>query len=131
VKVTSLRGYPVGSWQFRLGRGRAFTLRCALRATMEADIPRLERILRAGSLTPDEAGMEFDPDRFLAAQAEAIMGGVDARKRRSCVALFAAAAPDEPVFPAVLGRFFAGGPDPLTLGLLAEPGPLAEGGKGG
>ncbi len=56
------------------------------------------------------------------ASAEAIMGGVDALKLRSCMTLFAAAAPEQPVFAAVLRRFFAGEPDPLTLGLLAAEG---------
>jgi uncharacterized protein (DUF1810 family) len=32
--------------------------------------------------------------------------------------LFARAAPDEPVFAAVLDRFFGGAPDPRTLELL-------------
>jgi uncharacterized protein (DUF1810 family) len=52
--------------------------------------------------------------------AEAIMGGIDALKLRSCMTLFAAAAPGEPVFAAVLDRFFGGEPDPLTTALLAK-----------
>jgi len=65
------------------------------------------------------------------ASAEAIMGSIDALKLRSCMTLFAAAAPGEPAFAAVLGRFFGGQPDPLTIALLAGAGPLAAEGAGG
>jgi uncharacterized protein (DUF1810 family) len=47
-----------------------------------------------------------------------VLGEVDAQKLRSSMTLFAAAAPDEPVFPAVLDRFFAGQPDGATTRLL-------------
>jgi uncharacterized protein (DUF1810 family) len=50
--------------------------------------------------------------------AEDVFGGVDAVKLRSSMTLFARAAPDEPAFRRVLGRFFAGEPDPLTDDLL-------------
>jgi uncharacterized protein (DUF1810 family) len=48
----------------------------------------------------------------------AVLGEVDAQKLRSSMTLFAAAAPDEPVFPAVLDRFFAGQRDGATTRLL-------------
>ncbi len=45
----------------------------------------------------------------------AVFGSVDAQKLRSSMTLFAAADPDQPVFRAVLDRFFAGADDPATL----------------
>ena len=53
-----------------------------------------------------------------AASAEQILGATDAMKLRSSMTLFHRAAPDEPVFPAVLERFFDGRPDPATDALL-------------
>jgi uncharacterized protein (DUF1810 family) len=49
-----------------------------------------------------------------AADAEEIFGGIDTLKLRSSMTLFARAVPDEPVFAAVLDRFFDGCPDPAT-----------------
>ena len=46
--------------------------------------------------------------------AEAILGSIDALKLRSSMTLFHRAAPDDPVFLAVLDRFFDGVPDELT-----------------
>lgn len=46
-----------------------------------------------------------------------ILGSVDARKFHSCLTLFAAAAPDEPLFDEAIAAFYAG-PDPKTLALL-------------
>ena len=50
--------------------------------------------------------------------AVAVLGEVDAGKLRSSMTLFAAAAPDEPVFPAVLDRFFGGERDEATTSRL-------------
>jgi uncharacterized protein (DUF1810 family) len=62
--------------------------------------------------------------RILAEQAvddaETVFGSVDAMKLRSSMTLFARADPDEPYFSAVLGRFFAGQPDPTTEQLLSQ-----------
>ncbi len=49
--------------------------------------------------------------------AEEIFGGIDAKKLRSCMTLFSIAAPDIPVFDAVLEQFFDGKPDRNTLRL--------------
>lgn len=49
-----------------------------------------------------------------------ILGNLDDLKFRSCLTLFAAAAPEEPVFAAALEKFFAGEPDPLTINLLSK-----------
>jgi uncharacterized protein (DUF1810 family) len=46
--------------------------------------------------------------------AEAIFGGIDAVKLRSCVTLFMRAAPDEALFARVLERYFRGEPDAAT-----------------
>jgi uncharacterized protein (DUF1810 family) len=51
--------------------------------------------------------------------ADRILGPVDALKLRSCMTLFAAAAPGETVFGQVLARYFDGEPDQATLALLA------------
>lgn len=50
--------------------------------------------------------------------AGAVLGPVDAVKLRSSMTLFAAAAPDEPLFGEVLARFFDGRRDPATLDRL-------------
>jgi len=50
---------------------------------------------------------------------EAVLGGVDALKLRSCLTLFAVAAPSEGRFGEALAAFFDG-PDPLTLARLAD-----------
>jgi len=52
--------------------------------------------------------------------AEDILGAIDAIKLRSSMTLFHRAVPDEPVFPAVLERFYGGRPDPATDELLAS-----------
>jgi len=44
-----------------------------------------------------------------------IFGPPDDMKFRSCLTLFAAAAPDNPIFAETLARYFGGEPDPLTL----------------
>jgi uncharacterized protein (DUF1810 family) len=46
------------------------------------------------------------------ASAPEILGAIDALKLRSSMTLFAAAAPEEPVFRRVLERYYAGEPDP-------------------
>jgi uncharacterized protein (DUF1810 family) len=50
--------------------------------------------------------------------AEAILGGIDAMKLRSSMTLFREANPDEPVFTAVLDRYYDGIADPKTLEIL-------------
>lgn len=47
-----------------------------------------------------------------------VLGPVDALKLRSSMTLFAAVAPDEPTFLAVLNQYYDGEPDPRTLWLL-------------
>jgi uncharacterized protein (DUF1810 family) len=50
--------------------------------------------------------------------AAEILGAVDAMKLRSSMTLFAAAAPDQPAFSAVLTKYFGGAPDEATLARL-------------
>jgi len=50
--------------------------------------------------------------------AHEIFGSPDYLKFRSCLTLFAEAAPDEIVFNVALARYFAGAKDPRTLTLL-------------
>lgn len=52
-----------------------------------------------------------------------VLGTPDDLKLRSSMTLFAAVAPDEPLFAAVLARYYDGAPDPATLGLLGRPVP--------
>ena len=49
---------------------------------------------------------------------EAVLGFIDAMKVRSSMTLFHRAAPEDPLFPAVLGTFYAGAEDEKTLALL-------------
>jgi uncharacterized protein (DUF1810 family) len=48
----------------------------------------------------------------------AVLGSVDAQKLRSSMTLFAAVAPDEPLFGQVLDRYFGSAPDPATTSRL-------------
>jgi uncharacterized protein (DUF1810 family) len=50
--------------------------------------------------------------------ASEVFGYPDDLKLRSSMTLFARAAPQDPVFTAVLDRYFGGDPDPRTLELL-------------
>jgi uncharacterized protein (DUF1810 family) len=54
------------------------------------------------------------------ASAEQILGAVDALKLRSSMTLFARADPGEPLFGAVLARYFGGAGDPATDALLGR-----------
>ncbi len=51
--------------------------------------------------------------------AHAIFGSPDDLKFRSCMTLFSLAGPQQPEFLQALERFYAGEPDPVTVGLLA------------
>ena len=74
--------------------------------------PRLRRAFEAVVAAPGEA--------------TDILGSIDAVKLRSSATLFARAAPLDPLYPAVLERFFGGGADPATDALLGEGGPQAS-----
>jgi uncharacterized protein (DUF1810 family) len=48
-----------------------------------------------------------------------VLGDIDAQKFRSCLTLFAQAAPTEQVFREALNKYFGGEPDAATLAVLA------------
>ncbi len=50
--------------------------------------------------------------------AVAVLGSIDAQKLRSSMTLFAHAGPDQPLFRAVLDRYFDGAEDDATTSLL-------------
>ena len=52
--------------------------------------------------------------------AAAMLGALDALKLRSCLTLFARAAPGEGPFDQALQQFFGGVPDAMTLRLLGQ-----------
>jgi uncharacterized protein (DUF1810 family) len=56
-----------------------------------------------------------------------ILGHPDDLKFRSSMTLFAAAAPEEPLFEAALEKFFGGEHDPLTIRMLLGSAPLCHG----
>jgi uncharacterized protein (DUF1810 family) len=47
-----------------------------------------------------------------------VFGSIDSMKLKSCLTLFESAAPDEPLFAALLERFYGGERDAATLTLL-------------
>lgn len=55
-----------------------------------------------------------------AGSAHDIFGSPDDLKFRSCMTLFEAAAPQEPVFSANLSKYFGGERDPLTLEAISS-----------
>ena len=57
------------------------------------------------------------PDR----SAHDILGSPDDMKFRSCMTLFNAVSPQEPLWRQALEKYFGGLPDPRTLELLGEP----------
>jgi uncharacterized protein (DUF1810 family) len=58
--------------------------------------------------------------------AEEIFGGIDAVKLRSSMTLFHRAAPEEPVFRAVIDRYYGGVPDAATDAILDPGDPSAS-----
>jgi uncharacterized protein (DUF1810 family) len=52
--------------------------------------------------------------------AHDVFGSPDDLKFRSCLTLFAQAAPDEPLFQSVLEQYFGGQGDPRTLAMLSD-----------
>ena len=61
-----------------------------------------------------QALLDLGPD----ATADGVLGGIDALKLRSSMTLFARADPGEPVFTAVLDRYYDGAADDATTPLL-------------
>ncbi|MBS1886719.1 MAG: DUF1810 domain-containing protein [Actinobacteria bacterium] len=84
----------------------AYAIRSLAEARAYLDHPVLGPRLRECA----EALLATDPSQ----SAEQILGGIDALKLRSSMTLFARAAPEEALFPAVLDRFFGGEEDHET-----------------
>ena len=113
------RGRKTGHWMWFVfpqvaGLGRSETARrYAIASLAEARAylrhpvlgPRLVECARTVAASP-------------APTAQDLLGGIDAVKLRSSMTLFAAAAPGEPAFTAVLDRYYGGSADPETLARL-------------
>jgi uncharacterized protein (DUF1810 family) len=93
----------------RSGMDRTYAIRSLDEARAYLAHPLLGPRLR------EAAGLAARAD---AASADDLMGGIDALKLRSSMTLFARADPSEPVFRAVLDRWFDGVEDDLTVARL-------------
>jgi uncharacterized protein (DUF1810 family) len=87
----------------------ATSMRYAIRSLEEARAYLAHPLL--GARLRECARLVLDAD---ATSAEAMLGAVDARKLRSSMTLFHRADPAEPVFRAVLDRWFGGAVDEAT-----------------
>jgi len=118
--VAELRaGRKTGHWMWFVfpqiaGLGRSPTAqRYAIRSLAEARAYLADPTL--GPRLVECAGLVLQAK---ATSAEYIFGGIDAIKLRSSMTLFHRADPDQPVFAAVLERYFDGEPDEATDALL-------------
>jgi uncharacterized protein (DUF1810 family) len=93
----------------------AMAVRYAIRSVDEARAYFADPVLGA-RLREGVAAMLMHADK----SAEAILGGVDALKFRSCMTLFEAAADDYVPFTAALVAFYGGTRDARTLELLGR-----------
>ncbi len=113
------RGRKTGHWMWFVfpqlaGLGHSeMSQRYAIRSLAEARAYLADATLGA-RLRECVAALLALPD----VTAQRVFGDIDALKLRSCMTLFHRAAPEEPLFPAVLERSFDGLPDPVTEGLL-------------
>ena len=114
-------GRKVGHWMWFVfpqlaGLGTSPMSRCYAIASLEearayAEHPVLgERLEECARILTELAGTT----------AEQIFGSVDALKLRSSMTLFARAAPERPLFQAVLDRYYGGRADDATDALLAS-----------
>ena len=113
------RGRKVSHWMWFVfpqlaGLGRSSTARYyALESLTEAQAYFAHPVLGPRLVEAARALSELE-----GLSAEDVLGGIDALKLRSSMTLFARAAPEEPVFPEVLDRYFGGLPDRATEALL-------------
>ena len=91
------------------------SVRYAIRSLEEARAYAAHPVL--GTRLRECARLVLDAD---APSADAVLGSVDARKLRSSMTLFHRAEPAEPVFRAVLERWFGGAVDEATDLILAR-----------
>jgi uncharacterized protein (DUF1810 family) len=112
-------GYKRGHWMWWVfpqlrGLGRSETSRrYGLEGVAEAAAYAAHPLLGARLRACCVAIMQSNRD------AVGILGWIDARKLRSSMTIFRIAVPDEPLFGAVLDRFYGGAMDPLTEDLLS------------
>jgi uncharacterized protein (DUF1810 family) len=121
-------GRKTGHWIWFIfpqlaGLGRSSTsMYYAIASLEEAQAYLAHPVL--GPRLRDGARLVLDAD---ASSPVAIFGELDALKVRSSMTLFHRAAPREPIFPAVLDRYFGGEADPATDALLAGASPRVSG----
>ena len=99
------------------GLGRSDTSRYyALKGLEEARAFLADPVLGRNLLEICRALLALPTDRALE-----VLGAPDNLKLRSSMTLFAQADQENPIFPAVLDKFFGGRPDAKTLALLGLP----------
>jgi uncharacterized protein (DUF1810 family) len=117
------RGRKAGHWMWFVfpqlaGLGQSATSRRYAISSLEEARAYLAHPVLGARLRECAEAVATSP----AADAEELLGVVDALKLRSSMTLFRAAAPEEAVFASVLDRYFHGEPDPLSERLLASAG---------
>lgn len=96
------------------GLGRSFMCDIyGIRGIEEANAYLADPILRARLVEISHALLELDGN-----DPVAVMGRIDALKLRSCMTLFSRAKGADPVFEAVLAKYYDGKPDPRTLEMI-------------
>jgi uncharacterized protein (DUF1810 family) len=114
------RGRKTGHWMWFVfpqlaGLGRSETSRYFAIASLDEARAYLDHPVLGPRLRECAALLLAGPER----SAEAVFGPIDALKLRSSMTLFRRAAPDDPLFRAVLDAFYGGIPDEATDRLLA------------
>ena len=115
------RGQKVGHWMWFIfpqiaGLGHSPVARHYAIASLD----EARAYLRDPTLGPRLRACTEAVNRVAGRTARAIFGWPDEVKFRSSMTLFAAAAPDDPIFAAALQKYFAGERDPLTLEKLGS-----------
>lgn len=96
------------------GLGRSFMCDIyGIRGIGEANAYLADPILRARLVEISQALLDLDGN-----DPVAVMGRIDALKLRSCMTLFSRAKGADPVFEAVLAKYYDGKPDPRTLEMI-------------
>jgi uncharacterized protein (DUF1810 family) len=93
----------------------AVAQRYAIRSWSEAEAYLAHSLLGPRLIACAEAALAIEQRT-----AHHVFGTPDDLKLRSCATLFAQVAPDEPVFPRLLDRYYDGQPDARTLALLEK-----------
>jgi uncharacterized protein (DUF1810 family) len=123
------RGHKSGHWMWFVfpqiaGLGRsAMSQIYAIRSLAEAEAYVAHPVLGERLRECCQAVLDGAAD---GRSAEAVLGPIDAVKLRSSMTLFARADPHEPLFRAVLDRFYGGAADEATDALLERGGEPGE-----